>query len=132
LGPIVTLNPYSPPAAPVDEKIVTAPLRPTSYLPVAFAAAAWLLPLAGWLWGTSQAPESTLYRSSSSIPVAVFLAAALSVVGVFCAAASLYFAYPRQPRTVAVFAPLVSRSIAAAFLVAVATMVVGFFLGWWP
>jgi len=132
LGPIVTFNPYNPPSASVDEKIVTAPLRPTSYLPIAFAGAAWLLPLVGWFWGTTQAPESTVYRSSTDIPVAVFLAAVLSVVGVFCAAASLYFAYPRQRDTLSIFAPLISQSLAGGFLAAVAATVFGFVLGWWP
>src|SRR5262245_19998784 len=132
LGLIVTLNPYSPPSAPVDEEIVTVPLRPISYLSLAFAGVAWLLPLIGWLWGTTQAPESTLYRGSSSIPVGVFLAFILSVVGVVCAIASLNFASPRQPSTSSWFAPLVSRFLACAFVAGVATTVVGFLLGWWP
>ena len=132
LGLIVTLNPYSPPSAPVDEEIVTVPLGPTGYLSFAFAVVAWLLPLIGWLWGMTQAPESTLYRSSSSIPVGVFLGFILAVVGAVCAVASLYFAYSRQTDTFSVFAPLVSRFLAGAFLAAVATTVVGFLLGWWP
>jgi len=52
--------------------------------------------------------------------------------GVFCAAASLYFAYPRQPGAFSVFAPVASRSLADAFLAAVAATVVAFLLGWWP
>ena len=125
----MTLNLYQPPAAALDEPVVAAPLRPASYLPVAFASAAWLLPLLGWLWGATQAPESTLSGTTPGIPVAIFLAAAFSITGLFCALASLYLAYPRESRTYAVFAPLVSRFLAGAFI---ATAGAGLLLWWWP
>ena len=127
---MATLNPYQPPAASLDEPVVPLPFRPASYLPVASAGIAWLFPLFGWLWGTTQAPESSL-STTPGASVAVILAIAFSFTGLLCALASLYFAYPRRSRTYAVFAPFVSRLLAGGFIGTAVASVVGVLFWWW-
>ena len=130
LGIIVASNPYQPPAASLDEPVVALPMRLASYLPAAFASVAWVLPVLGWMWGATQAPESALSGTTPGIPMAISLAIAFSFTGLFCAGASLYLAYPRQSRTYAVFAPIISRSLAGGFIVAAVASIAGLMLSW--